>query len=195
MADPIALFEQWFEEARAAGEQEPEGMTLSTVGADGQPSARIVLYRGLSDGGLRFFTNGRSRKGRELAARDGVAARASLTFWFRTLARQVRVEGTVEPLSAEESDAYFRARPRGHQLGAWASEQSEAIASRAVLEQRFAEATRRFEGREVERPPHWGGYRVRPATIELWQGRDDRLHERRRFTRTADGWREELLSP
>lgn len=191
MADPIALFEQWFEEARAAGEQEPEGMTLATVGADGQPSARIVLFRGFSDGCFRFFTNGRSRKGREL----GDGARAALTFWFRTLARQVRVEGGVEPLSAEESDAYFRARPRGHQLGAWASEQSEPIASRAILEARYAEAARRFDGREVERPGHWGGYRVRPASIELWQGREDRLHERRRFTRTADAWREELLAP
>lgn len=192
MADPIVLFEQWFSDAQAAGEQEPEGMTLSTVDAEGRPSARIVLFRGFSDGGFRFFTNYRSRKGRELAV-DG--APAALTFWFRTLARQVRVEGSVERLSTEESDAYFRARPRGHQLGAWASEQSEVIESRAVLEARFAEASSRFSGRDVERPAHWGGYRVRPSVLELWQGRDDRLHERRRFTRLATGWREELLSP
>jgi len=191
MADPIALFEQWFEEARAAGEPEPEGMTLATCDAAGRPSARIVLYRGMSEGGFRFFTNYRSRKGGEL----GEHAHAALLFWFRTLTRQVRVEGAVEKLSATESDAYFAARPRGNQLGAWASEQSQPIAGRAVLEARYAEAAQRFEGRAVERPPHWGGFRVRPSVIELWRGRDDRLHERQRFTRVGAEWVEDLLSP
>lgn len=195
MADPIALFEQWFEEARAAGEPEPEGMTLATCDAAGRPSARIVLFRGLSEGGFRFFTNYHSRKGGELESPAPHGAHAALLFWFRTLTRQVRVEGPVEKLSAAESDAYFAARPRGHQLGAWASEQSQPIAGRAVLEARYAEATQRFEGRPVERPPHWGGYRVRPAVIELWRGREDRLHERQRFTRVGAGWHEELLSP
>ena len=192
MEDPIALFEEWFAEAQAAGEPEAEGMTLATCSPKTrQPTARIVLYRGLSDGGFRFFTNYRSHKGDELAEN----AHAALVFWFRTLGRQVRVEGLVEKLSAEESDAYFAARPRGHQIGAWASDQSQIVEGRAVLEARFAEAEARFVGKDVPRPPHWGGYRVRPEVIELWAGREDRMHERRRFTRDGSGWRREILSP
>ncbi len=192
MDDPIALFEGWFADAQAAGEQDPEGITLATCSPKtGQPHARIVLFRGLSDGGFRFFTNYRSHKGDELAENG----RAALVFWFRTLARQVRVEGTVEKLPEAESDEYFAARPRGHQLGAWASDQSEVVEGRHVLEARFAEAEARFAGRDVERPQHWGGYRVRPHTIELWAGREDRMHERRRFTREGAGWRLDILSP
>lgn len=190
-ADPLELLESWVEEAASAGLALPESMTLATVGADGRPSARVVLYKGLSEGGLRFFTNYQSRKGQELAH----AKYAALVFHWAPLERQVRVEGTVEKLSPEESDAYFATRPRESQLGAWASPQSEPIESREELEQRVDELAKRYEGGPVPRPPHWGGYRVVPERIEVWIGRGARLHDRFRFTRAEQGWSHVRLAP
>ncbi|MHB1422225.1 MAG: pyridoxamine 5'-phosphate oxidase [Gemmataceae bacterium] len=191
-ADPIRQFEKWFEQARAANLTEPNAMTLATAAADGQPSARVVLLKAFDASGFAFFTNYDSRKGRELAANP----RAALLFFWAELQRQVRIEGTVERVSEAESDAYFRSRPLGSRLGAWASPQSEVIPSRDVLEERVREQMRRFPDGEVPRPPHWGGYCVRPLTIEFWQGRPDRLHDRLRYQRVQpDGWRLERLSP
>jgi pyridoxamine 5'-phosphate oxidase len=190
-ADPLELLESWLREAESAGLALPESMTLATVGPDGRPSARVVLYKGLSEGGLRFFTNYQSRKGQELAQ----VKHAALVFHWAPLERQVRVEGTVEKLSAEESDAYFATRPRESQLGAWASPQSEPIASREELERRVEELAKRYEGGPVPRPPHWGGYRVVPERVEVWVGRGARLHDRFRFTRGAGGWSRERLAP
>jgi pyridoxamine 5'-phosphate oxidase len=167
-------------------------MTLATVGADGRPSARIVLLKGVDNGGLVFYTNTRSRKGRELAADP----RAALDFWWPHIGWQVRFEGDVAPVTAAEADAYFASRARGSQLGAWASDQSAPLASRAELEARLVEVTRRFEGQPVPRPPHWSGYRLTPFAVELWRNREDRLHERELFTRASDGsWTVTLLNP
>lgn len=189
--DPLALLEAWIADAQSAGLALPESMTLATVGADGRPSARVVLYKGISGGGLRFFTNYRSRKGQQLDA----VAYAALVFHWATLERQVRVEGVVERLSAEESDEYFATRPRDSQLGAWASPQSEVIGSREELERHLDELTERYRGGPVPRPPYWGGYRVVPETVELWSGRGGRLHDRFRFTRVEDGWMRQRLAP
>ncbi|MGZ3473793.1 MAG: pyridoxamine 5'-phosphate oxidase [Polyangiales bacterium] len=188
--DPIALFQTWFEEAVAAGVRNPEIMVLATSSKSGVPSARVVLFRGLSEGGFRFFTNYDSRKGHELEENP----HAALVFHWDPQERQVRVEGRVEKLSPTESDAYFEARPHGHRIGAWASDQSREIAAREVLLKKQADALARY-GAEVPRPPHWGGYRVVPHMIELWQGKPDRLHERNVFTRTDAGWTHALLSP
>jgi pyridoxamine 5'-phosphate oxidase len=188
--DPIALFEAWFREAVAAGVTHPEQMVVATATRDGVPSARVVLFRGISAGGFRFFTNYDSRKGHELEANP----RAALVFHWDPQERQVRVEGRVEKLSAEESDAYFAARPHGHRIGAWASDQSQEIANRDVLLKKQDEYLARY-GENVPRPPHWGGYRVVPSMIELWQGKPDRLHERHVFIRTNGGWTRKLLSP
>jgi pyridoxamine 5'-phosphate oxidase len=190
-AAPFALFARWFEDALAAGTPEPNAMVLSTVDAAGQPSARVVLLKGLDETGFLFFTNYGSRKGRDIAA----DARVALTFWWPPLERQVRVEGRAAPVDAETSDAYFATRPRGSQLGAVASPQSAVVAGRTVLEDRLAEAEARFEGRPVERPAHWGGYRVVPHAVEFWQGRPSRLHDRLRYTRDGDAWRVERLAP
>lgn len=190
-AAPFALFARWFEDALAAGTPEPNAMVLSTVDAAGQPSARVVLLKGLDETGFLFFTNYRSRKGHDIAA----DARVALTFWWPPLERQVRVEGRAAPIDAETSDAYFATRPRGSQLGAVASPQSAVVAGRTVLEERLAEAEARFEGRPVERPAHWGGYRVVPHAVEFWQGRPSRLHDRLRYTRDGDAWRVERLAP
>jgi pyridoxamine 5'-phosphate oxidase len=190
-AAPFALFARWFEDALAAGTPEPNAMVLSTVDAAGQPSARVVLLKGLDETGFLFFTNYGSRKGRDIAA----DARVALTFWWPPLERQVRVEGRAAPVDAETSDAYFATRPRGSQLGAVASPQSAVVAGRTVLEDRLAEAEARFEGRPVERPAHCGGYRVVPHAVEFWQGRPSRLHDRLRYTRDGDAWRVERLAP
>jgi pyridoxamine 5'-phosphate oxidase len=191
-SDPIRQFEKWFEQALTANLPEPNAMTLATATPDGQPSVRVVLLKGFDASGFTFFTNYHSRKGREIAAN----ARAALLFFWPELQRQVRIEGTVERVAEAESDAYFRSRPLGSRLGAWASQQSEVIPSRDVLEERVRELMQRYSDGEVPRPPHWGGYRVRPLTIEFWQGRPDRLHDRLRYQRMQpDGWRLDRLSP
>jgi pyridoxamine 5'-phosphate oxidase len=190
-ADPLQQFSVWLDQAKAAGLHEPLAMTLATATADGQPAARMVLLRGL-DHGFVFFTNYESRKGQELSANP----RAALVFYWAELQRQVRIEGSVEVVTPAESDAYFRSRPRGHRLAALASPQSQAIASRAVLEDRLREMEGQYPGAEVPRPSHWGGYRVVPVTIEFWQGQPNRMHDRLRYGRQADGsWHVQRLAP
>jgi pyridoxamine 5'-phosphate oxidase len=192
LADPIAQFRRWFEDAERAGIHEPNAMTLATVGADGQPSARIVLLKALDQQGLAFFTNLASRKSRELDAN----ARAALVFWWGPLARQVRFEGTVERVADVEADTYFASRPRGSQIGAWASAQSSVIPGRQALEDAARIHDRRFGDGAVPRPEFWGGFRLVPARVEFWQGRSDRLHDRLRYTiGAADEWRIERLAP
>jgi pyridoxamine 5'-phosphate oxidase len=186
--DPVERFREWFDEARAAGVEVPEAMTLATADADGRPSARMVLLKGVDERGFSFFSGYESRKGRELAENP----RAALVFYWRELGRQVRVEGTVTRLPAEESDAYWSTRPPRSRAAAAASRQSEPIETREGLE---AEFERQLES-DPARPDRWGGYVLEPAAIELWQHRDDRLHERLRFTRAREGgWRAELLAP
>ncbi|MFS8973204.1 pyridoxamine 5'-phosphate oxidase [Cupriavidus necator] len=171
--DPMSQFKRWFDEAVTAKLPEPNAMTLATVGADGQPSARIVLLKGIDDRGFTFFTNYESRKGLDMAANP----RAALLFHWVQLERQVRVEGLVEKVSDDESDAYFASRPLGSRVGAWASEQSREVPGRNVLEQRELEYRSKF-GENPPRPPHWGGYRLVPTAMEFWQGRPSRLHDR-----------------
>jgi len=189
--DPLALFDAWYAEAKAAEPNDPEAMALATADAGGRPSVRIVLLKGHGPQGFDFYTNLDSRKGAELAANP----RAALLFHWRSLRRQVRIEGTVGPLPDAEADAYFASRARDSQVGAWASDQSRPLDRRETFEQRFEELKMRFAGQDVPRPPRWGGYRLKPEAIEFWSDRPHRLHERRLFTRTADGWDEGLLYP
>ena len=191
-SDPFQLFDEWFAEARASEPNDPEAMALATAGADGQPHVRMVLLKGHGPEGFAFYTNEQSAKGDQLRAN----ARAALVFHWKSLRRQVRIEGPVERVSAAEADTYFATRLRDSQLGAWASDQSRPLDSRTTFEEGFEQVERRFEGKDVPRPPHWGGYRVDPHRIEFWTDRPHRLHERRLFTRDADGsWSEGLLYP
>lgn len=189
-SDPFALFARWMRVALRAGLREPTAMALATSDARGRPSSRMVLLKGV-DTGFVCYTNRTSRKAAEITA----APHAALLLWWDVLERQVRIEGRARAVSEAESDAYFALRPRATQLGAWASPQSRPIASREVLEARLARVTKRFAGREVPRPPHWGGYRVIPSRIEFWQGRRDRLHDRLLFTRHRALWRLQRLAP
>lgn len=190
-SDPLVLFADWYADARHSGIYLPEAMTLATCSSDGRPAARQMLLKGFDERGFRFFTNYDSRKGSEMAENP----RAALVFHWTRLQRQVRVEGRVEKISEQESREYFATRPRGSQLGAWASSQSATIEDRRQLEQAYREHEARFKGKEVPLPPFWGGYRVIPEAIEFWQGRANRLHDRLRYTLGDDGWAVTRLSP
>ena len=189
--DPFTLFDAWFAEARASEPNDPEAMALATADEAGNPAARMVLLKGHGPDGFIFYTNDHSRKGRQLAENPA----AALLFHWKSQRRQVRIEGAVERVDAAMADAYFASRSRDSQLGAWASDQSQPLASRDVFMARFDKITARFAGQDVPRPPHWGGYRVVPRLIEFWQDRAHRLHERRLFTRDRSGWSEGLLYP
>lgn len=189
--DPIEQFGAWFVDAQQSGEPEPYAMVLSTADADGQPRGRAVLLRGVSSDGFVFYTNYSSRKAKALEH----AGRAGLTFLWHSLHRQVHVSGTIERVSNAESDAYFAKRPRGSQLGAWASDQSAELASRAELIDRLEHVTMRFDGGDVPRPDFWGGYRVVPADIEFWQGQPSRLHDRVLYHRESATWTRTRLNP
>ena len=189
--DPLALFADWLAEARTSEVNDPEAMALATADADGRPSVRMVLLKGHGPEGFAFYTNLDSRKGGELAANPN----AAICLHWKTLRRQVRAEGAIEPVGEAEADAYFASRARDSQLGAWASDQSRPLDRRETFESRFEEMTARFAGSEVPRPPRWSGFRLVPDRIEFWSDRPHRLHERRLFTRFADGWSEGLLYP
>jgi pyridoxamine 5'-phosphate oxidase len=191
MTDPLALFDEWFAEARTSEPNDPEAMALATADPSGRPSARTVLLKGHGPDGFVFYSNEQSAKGEQLDANP----RAALLFHWKSLRRQVRIEGSVEPVPNADADAYFASRARDSQLGAWASDQSRPLDSRATFEQRFEEVKRRFHGQDVPRPPHWRGYRVIPERIEFWTDRPHRLHERRLFTRDDGRWSEGLLYP
>ncbi|MDF3072007.1 MAG: pyridoxamine 5-phosphate oxidase [Polyangiaceae bacterium] len=192
-ADPLLVLQRWYEEAQANKDPLPDAMTLATASSDARPSARIVLFKGILRGGIFFVTNYQSRKARDLEENP----RAALVLHFPTWERQVRVEGRVERTAPSESEAYFQSRPRGSQLGAWASPQSQPITSRAEIEARSQEVEHRFEHSPVTRPEFWGGYLVIPEVVELWLGRADRLHDRFVYRRDADAnpWRIERLAP
>jgi pyridoxamine 5'-phosphate oxidase len=192
MGSPLEQVQAWYAAAVDAGLDEPNAMALATATPEGVPSLRFVLLKGIDERGVEFFTSYESRKGAELAANP----RAAATLYWQPLHRQIRLEGPVDVLSAQESDAYFASRQPGSRLGAWASQQSRAIPDRGWLEARVEEASARFADGDIPRPPYWGGYRLVPDAVEFWQGRDDRLHDRERFTRSPDGgWRSERLSP
>lgn len=189
--DPIALFQEWYDEAKRSGILLPESMCVATATPDGAPSARMMLLKGVDERGFVFYTNYESRKGEELAENPT----AALVFHWPILERQVRVEGPVDKLPTEESESYFRCRPRGSRIGAWASDQSRPLADREILERRFAEYDEEYPGGEVPLPPFWGGYRLEPHRIEFWQGRINRLHDRLRYEWDGETWRVERLYP
>ena len=189
--DPLALFEKWFELAREKEPNDPDAMAIATATPGGAPSVRMVLLKGYGPDGFVFYTNLDSRKGAELAANP----RAALLFHWKSLRRQVRIEGPVETVRDAEADAYFATRGRDSQLGAWASYQSRPLDSRATFEKRYEDMRRRFEGDDVPRPQRWGGFRVKPDLIEFWDDRPHRLHDRRVFSAQAGGWAEGLLYP
>jgi pyridoxamine 5'-phosphate oxidase len=190
-SDPFQLFSLWFAEAQTSEINDPEAMALATADAEARPSVRMVLLKDHGPDGFVFYTNELSTKGEQLSANS----RAALLFHWKSLRRQVRVEGSVERIGNAQADAYFASRARDSQLGAWASDQSRPLDARATFERRFEEVKGRFEGRDVPRPPHWGGYRVVPERIEFWSDRPHRLHERRLFSRHGDTWNEGLLYP
>lgn len=190
-SDPFSQFRLWFAEAEAAEINDANAMSLASIGADGRPSVRIVLLKGLDDRGFTFYTNTQSRKGDQLAAHSV----AALNFHWKSLRRQVRIEGNVERVTAAEADIYFASRPRGSQIGAWASQQSRPLDARSTLEQATRDLEARYDGHPVPRPPHWSGYRVVPEWVEFWQDREYRLHDRITFTRTDDGWAKGRLYP
>jgi pyridoxamine 5'-phosphate oxidase len=189
--DPLQLFEIWFAEAQAGEINDPEAMALATADARGRPSVRMVLLKGHGPEGFTFYTNEQSAKGEQLAENP----RASLLFHWKSLRRQVRIDGVIERVADSEADDYWASRGRDSQLGAWASDQSRPLENRATFEARFEQAQRRFEGKDVPRPPYWRGYRVVPGRIEFWTDRPHRLHERRMFRLEGDGWTEGLLYP
>ena len=191
LPDPVAQFQQWFDAALSAGVHEPNAMNLATISPEGRPQGRIVLVKGIDSRGFSFYTNYTGSKGQSLAAHPV----AALTFFWPELERQVRIEGRVEKVSADESDTYFDSRPRGSQIGAWVSEQSAVITDRAVLEKGQNELETQFADLPIPRPPHWGGFRVVPDQIEFWQGRPSRLHDRIRYRLEAGSWLIERLSP
>ena len=191
MTDPLALFDQWFAEASASEPNDPEAMSLATADRSGQPAVRMVLLKGHGPGGFVFYTNEQSAKGGQLAANP----KGALLFHWKSLRRQVRIEGPVERVSDTDADLYFATRARDSQLGAWASDQSRPLDSRETFERRLREIQQKFDGQDVPRPPHWSGYRVIPERLEFWSDRPHRLHERRLFVREGDGWREGLLYP
>jgi pyridoxamine 5'-phosphate oxidase len=191
MTDPFALFEEWFAEARASEPNDPEAVALATADAVGNPTVRMVLLKGHGPDGFLFYTNDESTKGQQLAENP----KAALLFHWKSLRRQIRIEGEVGRVSDEQADTYFASRSRDSQLGAWASDQSRPFDRREIFERRFEEVRLRFDGQDMPRPPHWGGYRVVPERIEFWSDRPHRLHERRLFTRTENGWAEGLLYP
>jgi pyridoxamine 5'-phosphate oxidase len=189
--DPFALFDAWYEEARSVEINDPDAMSLATATGEGRPSVRMVLLKGHGPEGFTFYTNADSRKGEELASNG----QAALLFHWKALRRQVRIEGPIEEVDAAEADGYFATRSRDSQIGAWASNQSQPLDSRATFEARYEEIRARFAGQDVPRPPRWTGFRVKPDVMEFWSDRPHRLHERRLFRRADKGWNEGLLYP
>ena len=190
-ANPIQQFEIWWQQAKESNIEEPNAMTLATCNKNGRPSARIVLLKGIHENGFIFYTNYDSRKGKEIDENPFV----SIVFFWKELERQIRIEGNIKKITAQENDAYFASRPMASRIGAWSSPQSQVIPSRDILEKKMAENTERFQSNEITRPENWGGYTVMPAVVEFWQGRPGRLHDRLQYTISNGGWKIERLAP